>query len=130
MSHSATLTTWPEAHAWLTRASAWVKANTLAGHAVVVTVARPPRTLPQNRHIHPVVQRIAETTGRPTDKASLDDLRWLLVEAWRHETRRPARYVPSLDKLRMVDVSNRTSALDKEDASEFLDWLLAFEAQA
>ena len=129
MTHSATLTSWNDAHPWMVRAAAWVKAHTQAGRPVVVTVARPPRTSPQNRHIHPVVERIAIKAGRPADKASLDELRWLLVEAWRHETRRPARYVPSLDGLRMVDVSNRTSALDKADASEFLDWLLAFEAQ-
>jgi len=27
-----------------------------------------------------------------------------------------------------VDVSNRTSKLDKADGSEFLEWLLAWEA--
>jgi hypothetical protein len=130
MSHTATLHNWAEAHAWLTKLAVWVKAHTTQGKAVVVTAARPPRTSPQNRLIHPLVQEIAVKAGRPTDKASLDELRWLLVEAWRHETRRPSHYARSLDGLRMVDVSNRTSALDKAEAAEFLDWLIAWEAQA
>jgi arylamine N-acetyltransferase len=123
--HTTTLTDWPTASVTLRRLSDWVKARTLAGRPVTLTVADAPRTLPQNAHIHPVVRRICAALGR-TDE---DVVRALLVEQWRHETRRPRQYVPSLDGARMVDVSNRTSAMDKHECSEFLDWLLAFEAQ-
>ncbi len=128
MSHTATLHTWPQASEVLARAAAWIKSRTEAGKPVKITLEVERRTSPQNRLIHATVARIAETVGRPTDSQSLDELRWLLVEQWRSETKRPGKWVKSLDGLRMVDVSNRTSKLDKADGSEFLDWLLAWEA--
>ena len=96
----------------------------------MLSLMKEQRTSPQNRHIHPLVAEIATKAGRPTDKDSLDVLRWLLVEAWRHETGKPERWERSLDGKRVVNVSNRTSKMDRADGSEFLDWLIAFEAQA
>lgn len=130
MTHTATLHNWQQASDVLAKAAAWIKRRTEAGKPVKITLEEERRTKAQNDHIHPVVRRIAVAAGRPTSDEALDELRWLLVEQWRHETSRGGRWVKSLDGLRMIDVSNRTSKLDKPDGSEFLDWLIAWEATA
>jgi hypothetical protein len=128
VSYNVCITSLPQARDVLARLGDWVARRVGDGQPVHLTVSQEKRTPAQNRHIHPVVGRLAVILGRPVDKASLDELRWLLKEQWRTETKRPAKYVRSLDGLRMVDVSNRTSDLDKSDASEFIDWMLAQEA--
>lgn len=128
MSHSETFTSWPECHAWLTRLSAWCKANTLQGRAVTVSAKQVRRTLPQNSLIHPAIERIAKALERPTDTESLRRLRYLLLEQWRHETHRNAQFERSFDGLRWVNVDKGTSDLDKPDCSEFIEFLMATEA--
>lgn len=97
------------------------------GH--IVRVEPPKRSLPQNSAIHPIVTEIAKAAGRPTDEESLRTLRYLLLEAWRNETRRPPQFERSLDGMRLVDVSKGTSDLDKPDCSEFIEFLRAWSAQ-
>mgnify|MGYP003438957075 FL=1 len=92
-----------------------------------VTVGPPKRTPAQNDHIHPLIREIANDAGRPTDEESLRVLRYLLLEAWRNETRRPPMFERSLDGMRLVDVSRGTSELDRPDCSEFLEWLQAWK---
>lgn len=128
MSHAATFASWPEAHAWLQRLAAWTKGNTLQGKPVTIVAKEAKRTLPQNRHIHPVVGKIAVAVGRKTDEESLRVLRRLLVEQWEKETDRQPMVVRSFDGLRWVDVSRGTSDLDKTECVEFIDWMLALEA--
>lgn len=95
----------------------------------VVTFAPKKRTLPQNAHIHPVIERLADALKRPKDEESLRKLRWLLLEQWRHETGRNPLFERSMDGMRWVSVDKGTSDLDKPDCSEFIDWLIAEEAQ-
>lgn len=93
-----------------------------------VKVEPPKRTLEQNSAIHPIVREIATAAGRQTDEESLRVLRYLLLEAWRNETRRPPLFERSLDGMRLVDVSRGTSELDKPDCSEFIEFLQAWKA--
>ena len=122
--HTVVLSDWPTAHQTLRRLADWVKARTLSGRPVTLTVADERRTLAQNDLIQPVVREICQIIGR-TDH---DTVRALMMEQWRYETKRPQVCERSLDGLRMVDVSNRTSRLDKADASEFIDWLNAWKS--
>jgi hypothetical protein len=95
----------------------------------VVRVDPPKRTLDQNSMIHPVVEKIAKLLGRPTDKESLRQLRYLLLEQWQHETNRPPMFERSYDGQRWVSVNKGTSDLDKPDCSEFIEWMLATESE-
>ncbi|HMM52962.1 MAG TPA: recombination protein NinB [Burkholderiaceae bacterium] len=122
--HTITLRDAQQARQVFERAWSWVKARTMSGQPVVLSLADAKRTLPQNDMIHPIVRQIA----RALDRKDEDVVRALLVEQWRHDTKRAQQYAPSIDGLRMIDVSNRTSALDKSDCGEFLDWLQAFAA--
>ena len=89
----------------------------------------PGRTLEQNSLIHPVVEKIANLLKRPTDKESLRQLRYLLLEQWQHETNRPPMFERSYDGARWVSVNKGTSDLDKPDCSEFIEWMLATESE-
>jgi len=94
-----------------------------------VKLEPPKRTLDQNALIHPVIGKLAQTLVRPTDVESLRQLRYLLLEQWRHETGRPPMFQRSFDGQRWVSVDKGTSDLDKPDCSEFIEWLLATEAE-
>ena len=130
MTHTAELLTWQQAAPILERACDWIKRRVEAGKPVRLTLAEQRRTLPQNSHIHPCVTSIAKALGRPTDKESLRRLRYLLLEQWRFETGRAPLFERSFDGRRWVAVDSGTSDLDKPDCAEFIDWLIAQEAEA
>jgi NinB protein len=96
------------------------------GH--IATIGPPGRTLDQNALIHPVVAKIAQALGRPTDKESLRQLRYLLLEQWMHETQRPPMFQRSFDGQRWVSVNKGTSDLDKPDCRDFIEFLIATES--
>jgi hypothetical protein len=96
------------------------------GH--VVTIGPPGRTPDQNALIHPTVSSIAQALGRPSDKESLRQLRYLLLEQWMHETQRPPMFQRSFDGQRWVSVNKGTSDLDKPDCRDFIEFLIATEA--
>jgi NinB protein len=95
------------------------------GH--IVTIGPPGRTLDQNALIHPTVSSIAKALGRPADKESLRQLRYLLLEQWTHETQRPPMFQRSFDGQRWVSVNKGTSDLDKPDCRDFIEFLIATE---
>ena len=109
------------------RCADWVLRDAPEGWRVV---GMPPRrTLAQNDLIHPTVETIAKAIGRPTDKNSLRKLRRLLLEQWRNETGRHPEFERSMDGKRWVCVDSGTADLDKPDCSEFIEFLLATEAE-
>ncbi len=109
------------------RVAAWIVEKAPTGWRVE---CKPPkRTLDQNSLIHPTIAVIARALGRPLDVESLRQLRYLLLEQWRFETQRPPTFQRSYDGMRWVCVDKGTSDLDKPDCSEFIEWLLAQEAE-
>lgn len=124
MSHTTTLFNAQQGHEVIDSLWRWLKPRLLEGRRVTLSVAEEQRTLSQNDKLQKVVRDIGKAANYPDH----DRLRMLLCEQWRHETKRPAQYAPSLDGLRMVDVSNRTSKKDRADISEFIDWLEAWKA--
>lgn len=129
MSRTTILYNQQQGYEVLTSLWAWLKPRLSDGKKVTLTVAEEKRSAPQNAHVHPVVRRIAKAAGRPTNEDSLKTLRYLLLEQWRFEAQKRPMFEKSLDGLRWVNVDGGTSDLDKPDCSEFIDWLLAFEAQ-
>lgn len=121
MTHAITLRNTQQARETLASAWEWIKRRTSEGKPVRLTLAEEPRSLPQNDRMQAVVREL----GRSLGYSDHDRLRALLVEQWRHETERKPIHVSSLDGQRLVDVSLRTSAMDKAEASEFLEWLEA-----
>lgn len=124
MTISTVLYSAAQGHETIAKLWAWAKPKLMQGQRLELSVAEEKRTLSQNDKLQKVVRDIGTAANYPDH----DRLRMLLCEQWRHETRRPAQYAPSLDGLRMVDVSNRTSKKDKADICEFIDWLEAWKA--
>jgi hypothetical protein len=118
-----------QAHACITAMYQTLKPWLVAGHKFHLKVTQEKRSTPQNSKIHPVVREIAEAAKRPTDDESLRVLRYLLLEKWRYDTGRRPMFERSLDGMRMVNVDSGTSDLDKPDCSEFIEFLLAWQAQ-
>lgn len=125
MSHTATLFNPQQAHEVITSLWVWAKPRLIAGHKMTLTLKEQPRTLPQNDHI----QRLVRSIGVKIGNKDHDRLRMLLVEQWRHETGRKPQHCASFDGLRMIDVGNSTSAMDKAEGSEFIEWLLATDSE-
>lgn len=101
-----------------------IKPRLAQGHKLTVSVTEPKRTLPQNEAIQGLVRSI----GKKIAREDHDVLRCLLMEQFNHETSRPPQHVSSWDGKRLVDVSNRSSALEKPEGSDFIEWLKATEA--
>lgn len=112
--HQAIVNLWTQA----------IKPRVQQGHRLTLKVAEERRTLPQNEAIQGLVRAI----GQKINREDHDKLRCLLLEQFNHETGRPPQHEPSWDGQRMVDVSLRTSALEKAEGSEFIEWLKATEA--
>jgi hypothetical protein len=125
MMHSIRLTDPQQGLQAIDRMRGWVRTRLQAGKTLRLTIGEEQRSLPQNA----LIQTLVRSIGTKLDRHDHDRLRLLLVELWRTETKRPVMFMPSLDGLRMVDVSNSTSALDKNSASEFVDWLIAKESE-
>ena len=127
--HSITLTG-PESLQVIDKLRSWLRPKLQAGQRFTLSIGAEKRTIPQNHLIHPLIREIAKEADRPRDEEGLRVLRYLLLEQWRSETRRPPVFEKSLDGMRLVDVSKGTSELDKPDCSEFIDWLYAWRAHA
>lgn len=125
MSHSVLITDLAQAQQIFEKALLWVNARVKRGDPVRLTLSGPTRSSPQNTAIQGLIRNI----GKALIDTDHDRLRMLLCEQWRYETGRPGEIVKSFDGLRNVDISNRTSSRDKADASEFIDWLAAKEAE-
>lgn len=125
MNHSITLRNTAEGHEVFTKAWNWAKARLSAGKPVRLSIGEEQRTLPQNDHI----QRLVRSIGGLIGNKDHDNLRVLLVEQWRFETNKPPIHAKSFDGSRWIDVSNRSSGLDKSAGSEFIEWLQAKEAE-
>ena len=95
----------------------------------IVTIKEPTRTLEQNSMIHPVIANLARVLRRKTDKESLRQLRYLLLEQWTYETGRKPTFERSYDGMRWVCINKGTSDLEKSDCTEFIEWLLFQESQ-
>lgn len=125
MSHQITLTSPQHAHEVFVSTWQWVKAKLQSGQKVRLAVGLDQRTPGQNDRLQASVRAIGKALGRKDH----DETRLLLVELWRKETGRAPKLILSLDGQRWVDVSNSSAGLDVAEASEFIEWLQAKEAE-
>jgi hypothetical protein len=128
VSHSETFTSWPECHAWLTRLSAWCKANTLQGRAVTVSAKQVKRTLPQNSLMWDILQAFADQktwfVNGVECRITAEDWKDVLTAAFHQEVRMAQGLNGGI-----VMLGARTSRWDKPKMSEFIDFIQAAAAQ-
>ena len=128
MTHAATFRSWPEAHAWLTRLSAWVKGNTLQGRPVTITAAEEERSPDQNALMWAILTAFSKQLVWPVNgqmvKMAPEDWKDVLSAAFKKES---ARLAMGLDGG-VVMLGMRTSKMGKAKFSEFIDFLHAVAA--
>lgn len=91
----------------------------------VLTVAPPKRTLNQNGLIHPVIRQIQvfmEANGAPKRPESW----WRYYLLGKYKGQEVVQDPDGSGGIVVINRSTGTSDLDKEEASEFIEWLYAW----
>lgn len=117
--HQALLALWPE-----------LKNALLAGHRLVLTIARESKSREQERLYHALIAEIAEQAQHLGSTWDAESWKRLLLDKFARDTNRAGgRVVPNLDGNGIVEVGLLSRKFDVETASQFCDWLYAWGAQ-
>jgi hypothetical protein len=107
-----------------------VKASLMAGHKMRLEVKRATRSSDQNDMFHAIIYQIYLAMRAAGSTWSADDWKRLLIDQWAHETdRKIGKVAPSLDGQRVVQLGWQTHKFNIPDATEFIEWLLAWSAE-
>jgi len=113
-----------------TRIGQWVKAMTVAGHRLVMSIAPESKTREQEKKYHAMVGDIAHQAQHLGAKWEADDWKRLLIDKFARETGRThGRVIPNLDSNGVVEVGVLSRKFSRKDAVEFIDWLEAWGAE-
>lgn len=119
-----------QAHELITSLMPRIKARLKAGHVLTLSITEENRSLDQNAMFHSIIGQIAKQAEHMGAKWDTESWKRFLVDAWASETNRSlGKVAPSLDGQRVVQLGLQTRKFNKQDASEFTEWLLAWAAQ-
>jgi hypothetical protein len=128
MTHSATFQSWPEAHAWILRLSAWAKGNTLQGRPVTIKASEAKRTLDQNAKFHALCSDLAKSDVLWAGKRrTVDQWKQLLVSGHAVATQADAEIVPGLEG-EFLNLRESTAEMSKARKSSLIEYSVAFAA--
>lgn len=83
------------------------------------------RTVDQNALYHSIIQQIAVQAAHLGSKWDAESWKRLLLDKFAKETGKPrGRVIPNLDGDGVVEVGLLSRKFTKQDASEFVEWLL------
>lgn len=120
MTHTATFRDWVSAHEALTKLAPWIKARTIAGRPVTLTVSEEPRSSTQNRAMWAALTDISRQVEWYGQKMSPEDWKHVFTAALIKQ-----RAVPGIDGGFVV-LGAHTSTMSKSQMSELLDLIHAF----
>lgn len=107
-----------------------IKINLAAGQRMRLEIKKATRSLDQNAKFHAMIGMVGAATRQAGSTWTDDDWKRLLIDQWAHETDRKAgKVVPSLDGERVVQLGWQSRDFSTEDASEFIEWLMAWAAE-
>jgi hypothetical protein len=107
-----------------------VKNNLMAGHKMRLEIKRATRSSDQNDMFHAIIHQIYLAMRVAGSTWTADDWKRLLIDQWAHETdRKIGKVSPSLDGQRVVQLGWQTHKFTISDATEFIEWLLAWCAE-
>lgn len=129
MTHTTTLTNPQAAHETLGRLWTWLKPRLLAGHAYVLSIEEPRRSLPQNALLHATLQDIAARREWAGRKWEPEVWKRLLTAAWMRARGEQVIVVPALDGHGVDVVFQRTSRLSKAQMTDLIEFIHAWDAQ-
>jgi hypothetical protein len=107
-----------------------VKAALAAGRKLTLEVKEASKSREQEQKYHAILGEIAQQAQHMGAKWDAEDWKRLLVDAYCIEKGVPSgRIVPSLDMTGIVQLGQQTRKFTKEQASEFVEFLLAWCAE-
>lgn len=119
-----------QAHQVLTDLWPKIKAYLIAGHSLTLALEKEKRSLDQNAMFHAIIGSVAKQAQHMGAKWDAESWKRLLVDAWARETGRTVgKIVPNLTGDGIVQLGMQTRTFDKETASEFTEWLMAWCAE-
>jgi hypothetical protein len=107
-----------------------VKAALAAGRKLTLEVKDASKSREQEEKYHAIIGDIAKQAQHMGAKWSADDWKRLLVDLYCVEKQLPnGKVVPSLDMTGIVQLGMQTRHFTKEQASDFVEFLLAWCAE-
>jgi hypothetical protein len=107
-----------------------MKETLQAGKQLRLEVKNANRSTDQNALFHALFNKISLEMAKVGSKWTADDWKRLLIDQWAHETgRKIGKVAPSLDGQRVVQLGRQTHKFTIPDATEFIEWLLAWCAE-
>jgi NinB protein len=112
--------------------SLWPKVKTAlaSGKKLTLEVKDASKSREQEQKYHAIIGEIAQQAQHMGAKWDAEDWKRLLVDAYCVEKQIPSgRVVPSLDMTGIVQLGQQTRKFTKDQASEFVEFLLAWCAE-
>jgi len=104
-----------------------VKESLKSGKKLVLEINQQSKSREQEEKYHAIISDIAKQAQHMGAKWGAEDWKRLLVDAYCVEKGVPSgRVVPSLDMTGIVQLGQQTRKFTKEQASEFVEFLLAW----
>jgi hypothetical protein len=106
-----------------------IKALTVAGHRVDVTVQPAKRSNSQNSKLHAMMGEIAAQKEWAGAKRDSETWKRLMVAAWCRATGDPVEFLPALDGKGVDIVFRRTSDMTRAEVSELIEFVACWGAE-
>lgn len=126
MTHTTTLTSWPQAHAVLTRLAAWLKPRLAAGGVYTLSVGEQTRSAVQNARLHAMLTDVAKQIEWAGKKRSIDVWKRLMVAAWLRAENEHLEFLPAIDGRGVDVIFERTSRMNVAQVSSLIDYVRAW----
>lgn len=120
-----------QAHKVLTELWPKIKSALISGHELEISVTKVSKSRDQEEMYHAIIGQIAKQAEHLGAKWDLQSWKRFLLWQWAKDTGRHQneRIVPSLDGTGIVQLGIQSRHFKKDEASEFVDWLIAWAAQ-
>lgn len=101
-----------------------------AGRPLIMDIQQAPKSRPQEEKYHAMIGEIAKQAEHLGAKWDAESWKRLLVDQFLRENGKGGnRVLPNLDGTGIVQLGFQTRKFSKEQASEFVEWLLAWGAE-
>ncbi len=107
----------------------WIKAMTMAGHALIITAKPESRSKAQNAKLHAMVGEIAEQMEWAGSKRGDETWKRLLIAAWLRARGEGVEVLPALDGYGVDVVFRRSSELTRSEMAELIEFVQAWAVE-
>jgi hypothetical protein len=101
-----------------------------AGRPLIMDIQQAPKSREQEEKYHAMIGEIAKQSEHLGAKWDAESWKRLLVDQFMRDSKMGGnRILPNLDGTGIVQLGSQTRRFSKEQASEFVEWLLAWGAE-